>query len=96
MGPTPVTGASVVQALTLMGCPGHTASMGKATRQGRGKIATNRLHSLLSGHYPTAGNTIGKDLFHQGMEPTSSPGPLSFYLVRTPHAYRKITTQALV
>lgn len=40
--------------------------MGKATRQGRGKIATNRLHSLLSGHYPTAGNTIGKDLFHQG------------------------------
>ena len=44
--------------------------MGKATRQGRGKIATNRLHSLLSGHYPTAGNTIGKDLFHPGDEST--------------------------
>lgn len=25
MGATPVTRASVVQALTLMGCPGHTA-----------------------------------------------------------------------
>jgi hypothetical protein len=33
--------------------------MEKAARQGRGEIATNRLHSLLSGHYPMAGNTIG-------------------------------------
>lgn len=38
--------------------------MGKATTQGRGKIATTRLHSLLSGHYPMAGNTIGNDLRH--------------------------------